>query len=183
MSLLIDTPRWPWRGHMWAHLISDESLDELHEAARTLKLRWLLFGRDHYDVPDVAWNQACELAEVVDSRDIVRSLRSSGLRVPGGKPKKAWKPVETLPEQYRSRPIETWLLDVAASAPQFQRDVLERPGECVVLHVANRRYQADLGGLLNPPITPSINGPSTTAQVIETLNGDYHSLELVLTER
>ena len=29
MALLIDTPRWPWRGRLWAHLISDESIDEL----------------------------------------------------------------------------------------------------------------------------------------------------------
>lgn len=172
MALLIDTPRWPWRGHMWAHLISDTSLDELHEAARSLRLRWLLFGRDHYDVPDVAWDQACELATLVDSRVIVRSLRSSGLRVPGGKPKKAWKPRADLPERHRSPAVERWLADLAAMSPGLQRDVLVRPGECVVLHVTQLNHAPQLGvlGL----------APTADSSVVETVNGDHYSVELVL---
>ena len=69
MALMIDTPRWEWRGHLWAHLISDDSLDELHQAGRDLGLRWLSFGRDHYDVPDVLWPAACEIAELVEMHE------------------------------------------------------------------------------------------------------------------
>jgi len=120
MALLIDTPRWEWRGHLWAHMISDESLDELHAAARQLNLRWVAFGRDHYDVPDVLWPAACQIAKLVDSRVIVRSLRSTGLRVPGGKPKKSWQRLPELPANYRGGAVADWL---HAIRPHFGDDV------------------------------------------------------------
>jgi len=106
MSLYIDTPRWEWRGRLWAHMISDQNLDELHHAARSLNLRWVAFGRDHYDVPDVLWPAACEIAELVDPREIVRSLRRSGLRVPGGKPKKSWRRLDGLPTELHGSEVD-----------------------------------------------------------------------------
>ncbi|MDZ4045254.1 MAG: DUF4031 domain-containing protein, partial [Rhodoglobus sp.] len=34
MTVLVDSPLWPAHGRLWAHLVSDESLDELHDFAR-----------------------------------------------------------------------------------------------------------------------------------------------------
>jgi len=171
MALLIDTPRWEWRGHLWAHMISDESLDELHAAARQLNLRWVAFGRDHYDVPDVLWPAACQIAKLVDSRVIVRSLRSTGLRVPGGKPKKSWQRLPELPANYRGGAVADWL---HAIRPHFGDDVafevLGRPTELVVLHLLRTPVGPDLGQLVHPPV----------GQVVHTVADERYSLELVL---
>jgi len=172
MALLIDTPRWPWRGRLWAHLISDESIDELHHAARELGLRWLSFGRDHYDVPDTAWADACALAELVDSREIVRSLRRTGLRVAGGKPQKAWRWTESLPAAVEGPEVRRWLDRTRHLLPVSAIEVLHRPGEHVVLHQLDRPDRPDLGDLREPPIA--------SAQVIETVADGRYSVELVL---
>lgn len=66
---------------MWAHLISDESLEELHAFARRLDLPPRAFGGDHYDITDEL--RDCAIAEgalPVDSRTIVRALHAAGLR-------------------------------------------------------------------------------------------------------
>ena len=172
MALLIDTPRWPWHGHLWAHMISDESLDELHAAARDLGLRWLSFGRDHYDVPEPLWPAACEVAELVDSREIVRSLRRTGLRVPGGKPQKAWRWVPALPAEMRTAPVDDWLRAVDALLDDPDVDVLHRPGEHVVLHLVPEHRAPRLG--------PLAEAPSSGTQVIETVVDGRWSVELVL---
>ncbi|MEM7094919.1 MAG: DUF4031 domain-containing protein [Actinomycetota bacterium] len=169
---MIDTPRWRWRGHLWAHLISDSSLDELHEAARTLGLRWLSFGRDHYDVPDTLWAQACELAELVDSRDIVRSLRANGLRVGGGKPQKAWQRSPMLPSDVSDPSVDVWMKQLAERAPGAEVEFLARPGEVVVLHLYAKPESVELGPLSAPPVAGS--------RVIETVADGRYSLELVL---
>ena len=114
---------------LWAHMISDHGLDELHAAARSLNLRWVAFGRDHYDVPDVLWPAACEIAELVDSRDIVRSLRRSGLRVHGGKPKKTWRRLDMLPVEYSSGEVASWLDAVSPHFANAAVEVLGRPTE------------------------------------------------------
>ena len=51
MTVLIDTPLWPKHGTVWAHLVSDTSLDELHAFARRAELPPRAFDLDHYDVP------------------------------------------------------------------------------------------------------------------------------------
>ena len=85
--ILVDTPRWPWRGRLWAHLVSDESLEELHEFAHRLGKRRVGFQGDHYDVHEVDHERAIALgAAEIDSRDLVRRLRASGLRLRGGLP-------------------------------------------------------------------------------------------------
>jgi hypothetical protein len=77
----VDEAIWPWRGRRWAHLISDESYDELHRFAARLGLRREWFQGDHYDVPSHARAAALVLgADAVDSRQLVRRLRASGLR-------------------------------------------------------------------------------------------------------
>lgn len=83
MTILVDQAVWPWRGRRWAHLVSDESYDELHAFAARLGIPRRAFQGDHYDVPADARERAIELgAEAVDARVLVRRLNASGLRRP-----------------------------------------------------------------------------------------------------
>ena len=81
MAILVDEAIWPWRGFRWAHLVSDESYEELHEFAARLGLDRRRFQGDHYDVPAHVRAEAISLgAEPVGSRELVRRLRAAGLR-------------------------------------------------------------------------------------------------------
>lgn len=84
MSVLIDTPVWPGpHGLLFAHLVSDDSYDELHAFARALGVSPRAFDRDHYDLPEYLHARALELgAEHVTGRELVTRLRASGLRRP-----------------------------------------------------------------------------------------------------
>ena len=81
MTILVDRAIWPWRGRKWAHLVSDESYDELHDFAARLEIPRRAFQGDHYDIPEDYRQRALELgAQPVDARDLVRRLRAAGLR-------------------------------------------------------------------------------------------------------
>ena len=51
MAVLIDPPLWPAHGTMFSHLVSDTSLDELHELVGRTPISPKAFDEDHYDVP------------------------------------------------------------------------------------------------------------------------------------
>lgn len=79
--ILVDDAIWPWRGHRWAHLVSDESYEELHDFAERLGIPRRAFQGDHYDIPAHVRDLAIELgAEPVEARVLVRRLREAGLR-------------------------------------------------------------------------------------------------------
>jgi len=79
--ILVDPAVWPWRGHRWAHLVSDESFEELHAFAARLDIPRRAFQGDHYDIPASLRERAIELGAVpIDSRELVRRLRAAGLR-------------------------------------------------------------------------------------------------------
>ena len=81
MAVLVDDAIWPWRGRLWAHLVSDTSVDELHAFAERLGIPRRAFQGDHYDVPDEVRDCAiAEGARAVSSREIIRALRAAGLR-------------------------------------------------------------------------------------------------------
>jgi hypothetical protein len=81
--ILIDQPIWPAHGTVWAHIVSDTSLEELHEFAAKAGIPERGFDRDHYDVPARSWNELVALgAQPVGVREFVRRLEASGLRVP-----------------------------------------------------------------------------------------------------
>lgn len=81
--ILVDRPLWHWRGRRWAHLASDTDFGELHRFAARLGLPQSAFQGDHYDLPADLCDRAIALgARQVDSRELVRRLRSSGLRRP-----------------------------------------------------------------------------------------------------
>ncbi len=84
MTILIDDPRWPAHGRLWAHLVSDESLAELHAFAEANGIPRRGFDLDHYDVPDEAHARLIAAGAVhVDGHELVRRLIASGLRVRG----------------------------------------------------------------------------------------------------
>ena len=81
--ILVDEPRWPGRGHLWSHLVSDVSYAELHAFAEMLGVPRRGFDRDHYDIPAARFRSALWLgATLLPSRDLTARLRSSGLRRP-----------------------------------------------------------------------------------------------------
>lgn len=82
MAILIDDPRWPAHGRLWAHLVSDASLDELHAFAAANAIPRRAFDRDHYDVPDDSHARLVAAgARHVDGHTLVRALIDSGLRI------------------------------------------------------------------------------------------------------
>lgn len=82
MTVLIDQPMWPAHGRLWAHLVSDASLDELHAFARANGIPERGFDLDHYDVPDERWQALVDAgAQPVSNRELVTRLAASGLRV------------------------------------------------------------------------------------------------------
>lgn len=81
MSILVDQARWPFRGRLWAHLVSDSSLEELHAFAAQLDVPPRAFDNDHYDIPESVRAEALRLgAEPVPSSELMRRLREAGLR-------------------------------------------------------------------------------------------------------
>ena len=79
--ILIDPPVWPGWDRVWSHLVSDESLDELHAFAQRAGIPARAFDRDHYDVPSDKYDELIAAgATPVASRDLVRRLIASGLR-------------------------------------------------------------------------------------------------------
>lgn len=85
MAILIDPARWPAHGTTWAHLVSDESLSELHAFAAATGLPPRSFDLDHYDVPaGRVTDLVAAGARPVAARELLARLRASGLRVRGG---------------------------------------------------------------------------------------------------
>lgn len=82
MSLLIDPPRWPAHGTVFSHLVSDSSLEELHQFALALGISRRAFDRDHYDVPRERYAEIVSAgAREVSGGELARSLTRSGLRI------------------------------------------------------------------------------------------------------
>jgi len=82
VAILIDDARWPAHGRLWAHLVADTSLDELHAFAQRNGIPRRAFDLDHYDVPaDAHARLVAAGAEHVDGHELVRRLIASGLRV------------------------------------------------------------------------------------------------------
>lgn len=82
MTILVDQAVWPWRGQRWAHLVSDESYDELHAFAARLGIPRRAFQGDHYDVPEEFLDELLAAGAVMTpSRELVRALRAAGLRL------------------------------------------------------------------------------------------------------
>ena len=82
MTVLVDDARWPAHGRLWAHMVSDSDLDELHAFALANGIPARAFDLDHYDVPEEALPRLIAAGAVpVDGKVLVRRLIASGLRV------------------------------------------------------------------------------------------------------
>ena len=88
MTVLIDTPVWPWRGRLWSHLVSDVSYDELHAfVARELGIPRRAFQGDHYDIPEDLYDIAVAAgAQPVGGRELLSRLLAAGLRLKKTRP-------------------------------------------------------------------------------------------------
>jgi hypothetical protein len=82
MTILVDDPLWWHRGRRWSHLVSDESIDELHDFARRNGIPERGFQGDHYDVPEEYLAALIEAGAVpTPSRELLRRLKAAGLRL------------------------------------------------------------------------------------------------------
>ena len=82
MTVLVDDPIWPAHGRLWAHLVSDANLDELHAFAKANDVPARAFDLDHYDVPEeIIPRLVASGAQQVPGTELVRRLIASGLRV------------------------------------------------------------------------------------------------------
>lgn len=90
MAILIDSPIWPAHGTVFAHLVSDASLAELHAFAAAANIPERAFDEDHYDVPERRHAELVALgAREVSGRNLARALIASGLRIPARERAKA----------------------------------------------------------------------------------------------
>ena len=82
MAILIDPARWPAHGTVFSHLVSDESLEELHAFARANGIPPHAFDGDHYDIPVSQYEELVSAgAQPVSGSELVRRLVKSGLRI------------------------------------------------------------------------------------------------------
>ncbi|MBP1242333.1 hypothetical protein ABID92_002506 [Frigoribacterium sp. PvP120] len=82
MTILIDEAIWPAHDTLWAHLVSDESYDELHAFAAAHDVPRRGFDHDHYDVPESRLADLVAAGAVpVSGLELARRLERSGLRV------------------------------------------------------------------------------------------------------
>lgn len=94
--LLIDPPAWPAHGRLWSHLVSDTSFEELHAFAARTGIPRQGFEGDHYDIPEERYAAVVAAGAVpLDSRDLLKRLRDSGLRISKRKHERV---VESTPE-------------------------------------------------------------------------------------
>lgn len=82
VAILIDPPGPHAHGRRWSHLVSDTSLDELHEFASAAGIPRRAFEGDHYDIPEERYAAVVSAgAAPTSARDLLRALQRSGLRL------------------------------------------------------------------------------------------------------
>jgi len=117
--VLIDPARWPAHGTVFAHLVSDTSLAELHAFAERAGIAPRAFDRDHYDVSEARREDLIALGAVpVTGSELIRRLRASGLRVTS----------RERPGHARTVLRQRWPAVLAAAAP-LREELLARWSE------------------------------------------------------
>ncbi|QCB96356.1 DUF4031 domain-containing protein [Arthrobacter sp. PAMC25564] len=92
MAIYVDPPLWPAHGTRFSHLISDTSIQELHDFAAAAGIPERAFDGDHYDVAEARYGALVAAGAVpVEGRTLVRKLIASGLRIPARQRSKALK--------------------------------------------------------------------------------------------
>jgi len=81
MAIWIDPPSWPAHGHLWSHVISDTSYDELRAFAAQAGIPARGYDGDHFDVPQESYAALVAAgARPIGGKELARLLRNSGLR-------------------------------------------------------------------------------------------------------
>lgn len=122
MAILIDPPRWPAWGTIFSHLVSDSSLEELHEFAAANGVPLAAFDHDHYDVPERMYAALVAAgAEAVRETELIRRLIKGGMRV---------RATERTPKRKAAttRARDAWP-KLLPGAPQVGADLIERWSE------------------------------------------------------
>jgi predicted metal-dependent HD superfamily phosphohydrolase len=92
MAIYLDPPLWPAHGTHFSHLVSDASLEELHDFATAAGIPERAFDGDHYDVPERRFGDLVAAGAIpVEARILVRKLIASGLRIPARQRNKSLK--------------------------------------------------------------------------------------------
>lgn len=116
MTVWIDQPLWPAHGTMFAHMVSDSRLSELHDVAERTGLSPRAFDQDHYDVPEHLVAEAVAQGAIhVTPHELVRRLIASPLRIPA----------KERPAKIRARLLRNWE-EWAPDHPELGRRVLDR---------------------------------------------------------
>ena len=76
MTIYIDPPIWPGHGHLWSHMISDQSYEELHAFAARIGIPRRGFERDHYDVIAERYSVALAAGAQPFRHPVTRSTRT-----------------------------------------------------------------------------------------------------------
>jgi hypothetical protein len=161
VPLLIDTPRWPGHGRLWAHLVSDTSFAELHAFADLVGLPPRSFEGDHYDVPAERYEAVLAAgARPVSMRELVTALQASGLRRPKRKGERVLAST-LLPDVGRSRGERVDLIASALPSPVA-------PSRVDILVFAAGRTGADRPALLVEPDGSAVNGWSLPSVSLTT---------------
>ncbi|WP_129360792.1 DUF4031 domain-containing protein [Rothia uropygioeca] len=116
MAVLIDPPLWPAHGTVFSHLVSDSSLEELHELVGRTSISPRAFDHDHYDVPAHLIDEAVAAgATRVTAHELTRRLTASGLRIPA----------KERPARLRGRLAREWNT-LVPTAPELGDILLDR---------------------------------------------------------
>jgi hypothetical protein len=98
VSIFVDQCRWSHKDHYWCHMVSDVSMDELHQFAAHLGVPPRAFHGDHYDLPQHVRDLALTHGAVeVSSREVVAILIRTGLRMSPAQ-RRAYVRTEALPQ-------------------------------------------------------------------------------------
>jgi hypothetical protein len=171
VTVLVDDARWVWQGRRWAHLVSDESHEELHGFAAAIGKRRLAFQGDHYDVDATDRDRALARGAVaVPSRELVRRLRRAGLRDRRAKP--AWRRIAEWPPGTGVDPLDRRF------HVELERFAIDPVPVLVALFVDDRDRRCLLCDL---PAAPRRNGGHRPGVHVSGPRVDGgHSVEIVL---
>lgn len=127
MAVLCDSPRWPAHGTVFGHLVSDHSLDELHDFAAGIGMDPRSFDHDHYDLARERLERALAAgAQLTPERQMVARVRAAGLRI---------APAEKAPaHQSAVRMLRARWAALGIGHPELADDLLQRYQE------PHRRY-------------------------------------------
>lgn len=120
MTIYIDPPVWPAHGTVFSHVISDASLEELHDFAERAGIAPRAFDEDHYDVPEHRHRDLIARGAIpVSGRELARILGDCGLRI---------RSIER-PAKVRARLARAWGRLLPTDATTLGEELLDRWSE------------------------------------------------------